>query len=211
MSHEQQESAFAIQTRALLAEHGDVFLQIAKSSIENGFQDQKPLNLALETLPPEMTEQGACFVTLHKDGKLRGCIGSPEARLPLAKDVAENAYRSAFRDPRFGPVKEEETDRMDIHLSVLSPAEPFSFTDEEDLITKLRVNTDGLIIEDKGRRALFLPSVWQQLPDPKQFVAHLKAKAGLGADHWSDTFKGWRFIAAETGADWNDIETSPPH
>ncbi len=211
MIHEEQESTFATKTRALLAEHGDVFLQIAKDSIEHGFQTHKPLSLALNTLPPDMTEQGACFVTLHKNGKLRGCIGSPEAHLPLAEDVSQNAYRSAFRDPRFGPVKEEETDQMDIHLSVLSPAEPFDFEDEEDLVAKLRINTDGLIIEDRGRRALFLPSVWQQLPNPRQFLAHLKVKAGLGADHWSETLKGWRFIAAETGADWNDIQSSPAH
>ena len=199
------ETDFAANTRALLDAHGDVFLQIAKGSIEHGLSAHAPLSLALETLPPEMVEIGACFVTLNKNGRLRGCIGSPEAWRALATDVAENAFRAAFKDPRFAPLKSDETDQIDIHLSVLSPAEPFAFGDEADLIAKLRVGEDGLIIEDQGRRALFLPSVWSQLPDPAQFVAHLKAKAGLGATHWSDTFKGSRFIAAETGAKWPDI------
>ncbi|HEY9079686.1 AmmeMemoRadiSam system protein A [Magnetovibrio sp.] len=199
------ETDFAAKTRALLDAHGDVFLQIAKNSIEQGLSAHGPLSPALDTLPPEMVETGACFVTLNKAGRLRGCIGSPEAWRPLATDVAENAFRAAFKDPRFAPLQSDEADQLDIHLSVLSPAEPFTFTDQADLIANLRVNEDGLIIEDQGRRALFLPSVWAQLPDPAQFLAHLKAKAGLGAGHWSDSFKAWRFIAAETGAAWRDI------
>ena len=126
-------------------------------------------------------------------------------------DVASNAFRSAFKDPRFPPLKPDEVDGLDIHLSVLSPKEPFLFESQDDLIKKLVVGTDGLIIEDQGRRALFLPSVWKQLPDPRQFLIHLKNKAGLGADHWSDTFQGWRFIAAETGAQWSDIPTHGNH
>lgn len=199
--------SFAAKTRALLDEHGDVFLQIAKGSVEHGLSHGTPLDPALDTLPPEMAETGACFVTLKKQGQLRGCIGSPEAWRPLATDVAQNAFRSAFQDPRFAPLKADEAHALDVHISVLSPATPFAFSDEADLIAKLRPGEDGLIIEDLGRRALFLPSVWAQLPDPKQFVAHLKTKAGLGSAHWSDTFKGWRFIAAETGADWADIVT----
>lgn len=211
MTEHAHESEFAIKTRRLLNEHGDVFLQIAKGSIEHGLEHHTPLSIALDTLPPVMAEQGACFVTLNKGGRLRGCIGSPEAHRPLAADVAINAFSSAFKDPRFAPLKAEEAEALDIHLSVLSPKEPFAFADEDDLIAKLNVGTDGLIIEDQGRRALFLPSVWKQLPDPRQFVVHLKNKAGLGAAHWSDTFKGWRFIAAETGAKWSEISTNGNH
>ncbi|MEG3618949.1 AmmeMemoRadiSam system protein A [Magnetovibrio sp. PR-2] len=211
MNTVETESAFARKTRELLDEHGDVFLQIAKGSVEHGLSHGTPLSLALDTLPTVMAEPGACFVTLNKNGRLRGCIGSPEAHRPLATDVAKNAFRSAFKDPRFAPLKAEEADALDIHLSVLSSQEPFLFNDEDDLITKLNVGTDGLIIEDRGRRALFLPSVWKQLPDAKQFLTHLKNKAGMGADHWSDTFQGWRFIAAETGADWPDIPTHGNH
>ncbi len=206
MNNAPSQTDFAVQTRALLNAHGEVFLQIAKGSILHGLSAGKPLVPALETLPPEMTDTGACFVTVNKTGRLRGCIGSPEAWRPLATDVAENAFRSAFKDPRFGPLKMDETEALDIHLSVLSPAVSFTFKDEADLIGKLKVGEDGLIIEDKGHRALFLPSVWSQLPDPAAFLAHLKTKAGLGATHWSGSFMAWRFIAAETGAKWPDIE-----
>ncbi|OEJ64252.1 hypothetical protein BEN30_16915 [Magnetovibrio blakemorei] len=190
----------------MLNAHGDVFLQIAKGSILHGLHTGKPLAPATETLPSEMTEPGACFVTLNKAGRLRGCIGSPEAWRPLAVDVAENAFRSAFKDPRFAPLKIDEVDALDIHLSVLSPAVAFAFNDETDLIATLKVGEDGLIIEDMGRRALFLPSVWSQLPDPAQFLGHLKTKAGMSATHWSNSFRAWRFIAAETGAAWPDID-----
>lgn len=202
-----EQNDFAAKTHALLDAHGDVFLQIAKHSIEHGLRHHTPLTLALDTLPSEMTEAGACFVTLNKGGRLRGCIGSPEAWRPLATDVAENAFRSAFEDPRFASLTLGETTELDIHISALSPAEPFAFVDQADLIAKLRIGEDGLIIEDLGRRALFLPSVWTQLPDPEAFLNHLKTKAGLGAAHWSNTFKAWRFIAAETGADWGHIPT----
>lgn len=199
---------FAAKTHALLEAHGDVFLQIAKGSIKHGLAHRSPLEPALDTLPPDMIEIGGCFVTLNKQGRLRGCIGSPEAWRALATDVAQNAFRAAFHDPRFGPLKIDETPDLDIHISVLSPAQPFSFSDQDDLLSKLQPKIDGLIIEDKGRRALFLPSVWAQLPDPRQFLAHLKAKAGLGAEHWSDSFRAWRFIAAETGAHWEEINST---
>jgi len=198
---------FAPKTRALLDAHGDLFLRIAKGSIQHGLSLKKPLTLDLDTLPQEVAAPGACFVTLNKNGRLRGCIGSPEAWQPLATDVAENAFRAAFKDPRFKALTPDETAALDVHLSVLSPAEPFEFSNQADFLQKLRAGKDGLIIEDRGRRALFLPSVWAQLPDPAEFVEHLKAKAGLSAGHWSETFRAWRFIAAETAAKWPDITT----
>jgi hypothetical protein len=140
---------------------------------------------------------------------LRGCIGSPEAWRPLAADVVANANRAAFHDPRFGPLQKNETQALDLHISVLSPSQPFAFADQADFFAKLVPGTDGLIIEDCGHRALFLPSVWDQLPDPHQFVAHLMVKAGLPQDHWSETFKAWRFIAPGCGAEWVDIAPFP--
>lgn len=196
---------FATRTRALLDAHGAVLLSLVKRSIEHTWATGKVWDVDLSTLPAELTAHGACFVTLNRNGRLRGCIGSPEAWRPLAEDVALNANRSAFHDPRFGPLRPEERDGLEVHLSVLSPAEPFDFTDEADLLATLVPGTDGLIIADGGNRALFLPSVWSQLPSPEQFLAHLKAKAGMPPDHWSATFTAWRFIAAEAGAAWADI------
>lgn len=208
MSAISDSDSFAAKTHALLDAHGDVFLQIAKGSIEHALRHSTPLDPALNTLPAEMTEIGACFVTLKIKERLRGCIGSPEAWRPLATDVAQNAYRAAFQDPRFGPLQAKEAKRLSLDISVLSPPHDFSFLNEGDLLFKLRPGEDGLIIEDQGRRALFLPSVWEQLPEPKQFLSHLKAKAGLGTEHWSDTFKASRFITAQIGADWDEIATT---
>jgi len=146
---------------------------------------------------PELREHGACFVTLRREGRLRGCIGSPIAWRSLAEDVTDNAVRAAFSDPRFPPMGADEMFRVKLSLSLLTPPEPMSFTDEGDLLSQLRPGTDGLVIEDNGHHALFLPAVWDQLPDPADFLGHLKAKAGLSPDHWSETFAASRFLATE--------------
>jgi AmmeMemoRadiSam system protein A len=112
---------------------------------------------------------------------------------PLAEDVAENAYKSALADPRFPPVSAAEVDGLQISVSVLSPPEPIPARNEAELLAALRPGEDGLIVEDGGRRALFLPSVWEHLGEPRQFLAHLKLKAGLPADHWSPDFAARRF------------------
>lgn len=208
--NETNNADFAQRTRALLNAHGDFMLHLAKRSITHTLNTGKVLELDLATVPPELTAQGACFVTLNLNARLRGCIGSPEAWRALATDVVENANRAAFHDPRFSPLNPNECDRLEVHISVLSPAEPFAIADQADLLAKLVPGTDGLIIADtvqgQTRRALFLPSVWKQLPQPEQFLAHLKAKAGLAPDQHSPEFKAWRFIAAETEALWPDIQ-----
>ncbi|MBC7950874.1 MAG: AmmeMemoRadiSam system protein B [Rhodospirillaceae bacterium] len=148
-------------------------------------------------LPAVLKAPGACFVTLKKNGALRGCIGSPQAWRPLVDDVTDNAAKAAFQDPRFPPVTPEEMDGLELSVSVLTPPVPMRFMNEADLLAQLRPRVDGLIIEDGGKRALFLPSVWEQLPDAAHFLAHLKHKAGLAVDHWSPHFKASRFQAVE--------------
>lgn len=140
---------------------------------------------------------GAAFVTLKRGGQLRGCIGSVTAWRPLAEDVADNARKAAFSDPRFPPLSRAELNGLELSVSVLTAPQPMAFADEADLLGQLRPRVDGLIIEDAGRRALFLPSVWEQLPDKRLFMAHLKHKAGLPPDHWSPGFKASRFQAVE--------------
>ena len=93
-----------------------------------------------------------------------------------------------------------ERDGLELSISVLSPKAPISFTGQDDLVSQLRPGIDGLVIEDGGRRVLFLPSVWKQLAEPAKFLAHLKVKSGMKEDHWSDSFKAWRFIAEEIAA-----------
>jgi len=196
---------FAEATRQLLNVHGNEALTLAKTSIHHSLESEKAFNLDLDNVSQKLKSNGASFVTLNASGRLRGCIGSVEAWRPLATDIVANANQAAFHDPRFASLKSAETPGLDVHISVLSPSEPFVFTDEADFLAKLNVGVDGLIIEDLNRRAVFLPSVWSQLPTPHQFLNHLKAKAGLSQNHWSATFKAWRFIAAETGAKWDDI------
>ena len=172
-----------------------VLLGLARRAIERRLTDHhQPLPIPDM---PELQEKGACFVTLHRDGHLRGCIGSPIAWRSLADDVTDNAARAAFSDPRFPPVGADEMFRVKLSLSLLSAPEPMGFADEADLLAQLRPGVDGLSIEDNGYHALFLPAVWDQLPDPADFLRHLKSKAGLAAGHWSDGFQASRFTATE--------------
>jgi AmmeMemoRadiSam system protein A len=129
---------------------------------------------------------GAAFVTLTQGGELRGCIGSLEAWRPLRADVQANALAAAFDDPRFPPLRADELDRTRIEVSVLSAPEPLEFADRADLLARLRPGVDGLILHTRGHRGTFLPQVWEQLPTPELFLAHLVRKAHLPAGYWSD-------------------------
>ena len=117
------------------------------------------------------------------------------AHRPLVIDVAENAYSAAFLDPRFLPLTKEEYPLLSKHISILSKPEPMSFASEEDLLQQIKPNIDGLILSEYDYRGTFLPSVWKSLPDKKEFLAHLKMKAGLPPDYWSDTLKVERYTA----------------
>jgi AmmeMemoRadiSam system protein B/AmmeMemoRadiSam system protein A len=177
-------------------------LKLAHDSIVHGLFSRHPMQLTLlPNLPPRLLAHGAAFVTLRRDGALRGCIGSPQAWRPLVVEVAERAYDAAFRDPRFRPLQPMELEGLEVSISVLAAPEPLRFRGEEMLLAMVRPGIDGLIIEDEGRRALFLPSVWEELPDPRQFLAALKRKAGMPADHFTATFAASRFRAVELKAE----------
>ncbi len=173
--------------------HGDVLLATARTSIRQGLELGDALRPDLDAMPEPLLEPGACFVTLHLAGDLRGCIGSLEAARPLIEDVAVNAHAAAFRDPRFGPLREDEFELVLLDISVLTPAVPLAFSSEADLLAQLRAGVDGLVLEAAQRRATFLPSVWEALPDPDQFLRELKRKAGLPADFWDEELKAWRY------------------
>jgi len=179
----------------LSEQHRQMLKDIAKASIEHGLKYGQPLRLDLLTLPAELTVKRATFVTLEKHGQLRGCIGMLEAQRPLAEDIADNSFSAAFSDPRFPPLDEHELNDLDIHLSILSPAEPILCQSEDDLISHLRPNIDGLILDDGRHRATFLPSVWESLTQSTDFVHHLKIKAGLAANYWSDELRAYRYTS----------------
>ncbi len=192
---------FEAATKQLLQDHGGHLLKLADASILAGLESGTPLSVDVKKEPMALRSTGASFVTLKQnDGRLRGCIGSPTAHRALAVDVAENAFRAAFRDPRFPPVTDAEYPALRRSISVLSPQSPMTIADEADLMRQLRPGIDGLVISDGNRRALFLPSVWAQLPTPDLFLSHLKQKAGMPFDHWSPTFRAHRFIAEEITA-----------
>ena len=137
------------------------------------------------------------FVTLQCDGNLRGCIGSIEPSEPLAADVVANAHKAAISDPRFPGISADELPRVQISISVLSTPRPIPCASEAELLDALRPQVDGLILQDGERRALFLPKVWESLPDRVAFVRQLKAKAGLKPRHWSKTMRAWRFATED--------------
>ncbi len=148
-----------------------------------------------ELVVGRLAEPGASFVTLRAAGELRGCIGSIEARRALGVDVAENARAATLEDRRFEPVGAHELARLSIELALLTPPEPLLVGSRAELLAALVPGVDGLVLEEHGRRATFLPSVWKQLPDPESFVLHLERKAGLAAGSWSPARRFFRYRA----------------
>ncbi len=176
-----------------------ILLETARRSILHGLEQQKPLSVDLSRYPESLREKRATFVTLHLDNRLRGCIGTLEAVRPLIQDIACNAWAAAFSDPRFPPLSRAEFDSIEIEISILSPPEPVEFRSEAELLRQIRPGVDGLILEDDGYRGTFLPNVWESLPEPQEFIQHLKQKAGLPANYWSDTLKVYRYTTESFG------------
>lgn len=194
------EQDFEARTRSLLETHGSRLLHIAGAAIT--LRSKNPeAQFRIANVPGALRSPGASFVTLRTaEGHLRGCMGTSQAHQPLALDVATNAAKAAFSDPRFRPVSAAELTSLKLSVSVLSPKEEMTVEGERDLLTQLRPGTDGLIIQDARMGALFLPAVWEELPDANVFLAHLKKKAGMEPGHWSPNFRAWRFIAVEAYA-----------
>lgn len=168
-------------------------LRVAKDSIQQGLTHGSALDVITSDYSQELQQTLACFVTLHKNNQLRGCIGALEAYQPLIDDIAEHAFAAAFQDPRFPSLDQTEFEKISIEISVLSKPESMIFKSEDDLLQQVRPEIDGLILEHGFNRGTFLPSVWQQLPDKKEFLKHLKMKAGLPAQWWENDVKISRY------------------
>jgi len=162
---------------------GHILLDVARARIAESLGME--IDISLPLAGAWLSAHGATFVTLTKYGELRGCIGTLEAHRPLIEDVQENAYAAAFRDPRFSPLRVEEFDVVSVEISLLSDPEPMVVETEAEAMTRLRPHIDGVVLEYGQHRSTFLPQVWEQLPDPQQFLKHLKRKAGLAADFWA--------------------------
>jgi AmmeMemoRadiSam system protein A len=168
---------------------GQQLVKLARSAIESSFGMVAP---AIADAP-WLQQPGATFVTLTRQGHLRGCIGSLEAHRSLREDVIQNALAAAFRDRRFLPLEARELPDLKIEVSLLSPQQPIDFTDESDALAKLRPHQDGIVFECGPCRSTFLPQVWEQLPSPREFMAYLKRKAGLADNFWSPEVRLFRY------------------
>jgi AmmeMemoRadiSam system protein A len=176
---------------SLTEQQQQTLLAVAREAIAAGLHDRREPSPDPGAYPDTLRRVLATFVTLQIGARLRGCIGTLEAIEPLVIDVAKHAYAAAFTDPRFPPVTGEELPQLDIQVSILSPRRPITFTGEADLVRQLRPGVDGLIITQGARRATFLPSVWQSIPDRATFLAQLKLKAGL--PDGANGFLAWRY------------------
>lgn len=171
------------------AEKGATLLKLARAEIAQHLGQTR----ALAADVPWLVEHGACFVTLMRDGELRGCVGTLEAHRPLGVDVRENALAAAFRDPRFAPLTRAEFDDIRVEVSLLSASEPLAARTEAHALESLRPGVDGVVLEYRYLRSTFLPQVWEQLPDPAEFLAYLKRKAGLPVDFWAPEIRLSRY------------------
>jgi len=168
---------------------GDALLARARNAIARDLGAAQ----MMEPEHPALHQPGSTFVTLTLKGELRGCVGTLEAFRPLDQDVRENARAAAFRDRRFAPLRTGELAGIRVEVSLLSSSAPIRFATEEDAIRQLRQGIDGVILENGRQRGTFLPQVWEDLPDPRQFMSQLKRKAGLAADFWSEDLKLYRY------------------
>jgi len=166
-------------------EERQALLELARAAVAHGVRTGQELLVDPQEHPERLRELRACFVTLRRHRALRGCTGSLEAKDPLVCQVAHSAHRTALADPRFEPVREEELPELELHISVLTPLERLPADSEEQLLAALEPGRDGLVLHEGSAAATFLPSVWEQVRSPREFLHELRRKAGLPKDRWS--------------------------
>jgi AmmeMemoRadiSam system protein A len=173
-------------------DRGRILLEIARASINEALGLPVEIDNRYNHLE-WLQKDGACFVTLTQNKQLRGCIGSLEAHRSLLSDVRSNAVSAALNDTRFTPLSVDELDATEIEVSLLSPHQEIKFNSEQDALNQLLPDVDGVIFEAEGHRSTFLPQVWESLHEAKEFLSHLKLKAGLPQDYWSEKVKLYRY------------------
>lgn len=187
--------------RRSLAPHGATLHAIAGDAIREGVGCRSPGEVSLADYPKTLRAEMASFITLRQGEELRGCVGTAYAIRPLAADVARNAYLAAFNDSRFEPLARSEFAATSIEVSVLTPPEPVAFANEDDLLRKIVPGRDGLILEQESRRGLFLPQVWDMVPDAPVFLHLLKDKAGISRRPLDRSVRVHRFEAVKFRAE----------
>lgn len=176
-------------------------LALARASIDSALASPAGLLVPFTAamLSASLMVRRSSFVTLRRGDELRGCCGTLEASRPLAEDVWRNAWAAAFSDYRFPQLTAAEWPQVSLHLSLLTPPELLHIATEGQLLAELRPSVDGLILESDTGRATFLPAVWEQIPEPVQFVQQLKMKAGWPAGYWSDRVRAYRYTTESFG------------
>jgi len=167
----------------LTQRQGAVLLKLARAAIAArlGLEEKKPV-----IDDPALQAAGGTFVTLKLNKELRGCIGNIDPAGPIADSIRDNAVNAAFSDYRFAPLTPSEFKKVTLSVSILTPAIPLKYEGGEDLVARLRPGEDGVILRYGRSSATFLPQVWEQLPDVRQFLGHLCLKAGLASDFWEE-------------------------
>lgn len=184
MKDDYQDVEVAERVAYLSEQEGKQLVEIARHSLEETLHRGRIYEIDLAALPERLRAKGASFVTLTQHGRLRGCIGSAIAHQPLALDVRDNAIKAALADPRFPPMTAEELPVTKIEVSVLSPLRRLDYQGPDDLLDKLEPGRHGVLLVQGFRRGLFLPQVWEKLPDKVTFLQQLSLKAGLPVDAW---------------------------
>lgn len=175
------------QDAGLTEEHGKALLWLARETIARqlGMAARKPgPDISARLQDRALQDKRGTFVTLKKHGELRGCIGSLAAVDPIVEGVKRNALHAAFDDSRFRPLEKNEIPAIEVEVSILTEPTPLVYASAEELLRTLQIGIDGVIIRKGVQGATFLPQVWEQLPEPKDFLGHLCRKAGLPADTW---------------------------
>jgi AmmeMemoRadiSam system protein A len=158
-------------------------LKLARNTLKKHFQNKE--FIPDKSVREKFSIKRACFVTLTENRILRGCIGSLRPKEELWKDVQENVSNASFKDPRFFPVEEKDLDKIKIEVSVLTKPKEIDFSNEKELLEKIKKEM-GIILKKGFNQSTFLPQVWKQIPDKKDFLEELSLKAGLSKDAWKD-------------------------
>jgi len=191
-------------TPALTSAELQQLVQVAEQAVAMAVLHGSTLHPDVGDFPRSLGEPGAVFVTLRRHGRLRGCIGTLVATDPLVVAVADRARAAALADPRFDPVRADELDEIEVSVSVLSPPRPLPVERFADLVDALHPGQDGLVVVAGGHRATFLPSVWEELPDPLAFLDALWRKAGLAPRAWPPDIAVSRYHAQHAPAEGHE-------
>ncbi|EQB39985.1 hypothetical protein M947_02890 [Sulfurimonas hongkongensis] len=184
----------------------DVVLSLAKTTLLHHFSKKEDLDKdGLLKQYPQLAQKRASFVTLYKNGNLRGCIGSIIAHRTLYDDIVSNTLMSAFRDSRFSPLQEDELSELSLEVSVLSVPEELEYSSYEELLKMITPHKDGLILEHDHYHGTFLPQVWQQLPKTEDFLEHLSFKAGANPSIYTQNPKILKYRVDAKEARFDEI------